>query len=48
MANEKQAANGTKAVQKYENISEQVLTRIEEFQKTGGMVFWFGFVRCSF
>lgn len=39
MANEKQAAaNGTKAVQKYENISEQVLTRIEEFQKTGGMV----------
>lgn len=38
MANEKQAAaNGTKAVQKYENISEQVLTRIEEFQKTGGM-----------
>lgn len=39
MANEKQAAaNGTKAVQKYENISEQVLARIEEFQKTGGMV----------
>ena len=39
MANEKQAAaNGTKAVQKYENISEQVLTRIEEFQKTGSMV----------
>lgn len=39
MANEKQAAaNGTKAVQKYENISEQVLARIEDFQKTGGMV----------
>lgn len=39
MANEKQtAANESKAVQKYENISEQVLTRIEEFQKTGGMV----------
>lgn len=39
MANEKQAAaNGTKAVQKYDNISEQVLARIEDFQKTGGMV----------
>ena len=40
MANEKQAAaNGaSKAVQKYENISEQVLARIEEFQKSGGMV----------
>lgn len=39
MANEKQAAaNGTKVVQKYENISEQVLSRIDEFQKTGGMV----------
>lgn len=39
MANEKQAAANTiKAVQKYENISEQVLARIEEFQKTGGMV----------
>ncbi len=39
MANEKQAAaNGTKAVQKYENISEQVLARIEDFQKSGGMV----------
>lgn len=39
MLNEKQAAaNGTTAVQKYENISEQVLARIEEFQKTGGMM----------
>lgn len=39
MANEKQAsANGTKAVQKYENISEQVLARIEDFQKYGGIV----------
>lgn len=40
MANEKQAAaNGTtNAVQKYDNISEQVLARIEDFQKTGGMV----------
>lgn len=41
MANEKQAAangTGTKAVQKYDNISEQVLARIEDFQKTGGMV----------
>jgi recombination protein RecT len=38
MANEKQTANGTKAVQKYENISERVLSRIEEFQKAGGMV----------
>lgn len=38
MANEKQAANETKAVQKYENISEQVLARIEDFQKSGGMV----------
>lgn len=40
MANEKQAAaNGTtNAVQKYDNISGQVLARIEDFQKTGGMV----------
>jgi recombination protein RecT len=37
MSNEKQATANT-AVQKYENISEQVLTRIEQFQKDGGMV----------
>lgn len=33
-----QAQSATKAVQKYENISEQVLARIEDFQKSGGMV----------
>lgn len=39
MVNEKQvAATGTKAVQKYENISEQVLARISQFQQDGGMV----------
>ena len=32
------AANGTKAVQKFENISEQVLARISQFQQDGGMV----------
>lgn len=36
MTNQTQSA--TKAVQKYENISEQVLARIEDFQKSGGMV----------
>ena len=37
MSEQKQATANT-AVQKYENISEQVLTRIEQFQKDGGMV----------
>lgn len=36
MTNQTQSA--TKAVQKYENVSEQVLARIEDFQKSGGMV----------
>ena len=37
MSEQKQATANT-AVQKYENISEQVLTRIEQFQKDGGLV----------
>lgn len=33
-----QQTTAQKAVQKYENVSEQVLARIEQFQRDGGMV----------
>ena len=35
--NKEQAQTQTRAIQKYDNISEQVLARIETFQKAGGM-----------
>lgn len=38
MAATAQQTTAQKAVQKYENVSEQVLARIEQFQRDGGMV----------
>ena len=35
---EEKKTTTTKVVQKYDNVSEQVLARIEQFQKEGGMV----------
>ena len=35
---EEKKTTTTKVVQKYDNVSEQVLARIEQFQKDGGMV----------